>query len=698
MDKTLEEYNNEVINEVITEATINGELTANSAFEYFSDHLIRAEVISTADRCFFEKQGLRIDGYGGNPMDDDATLNLIVVDFCDQKDKVVPINRTEIDAINKRAVNFVSKSLNSSFREELDITSEEFGLADLISRTWDLIQKIKIIFITNKSLNVRNKEFDPIPVNGIYAEFISWDINRFYNLMLSGREKEDLVLKLSEYGGCITALNASSANNNFESYLCILQGDILANIFKKHSSQLLEQNVRVFLQAKGKVNKGIRNTIETEPNMFFSYNNGITATASHIEKEYNTKTEKGGMIITSITNFQIVNGGQTTASVHEALKRGFEKNLSDIQIQMKLSVISEQENAEKIVPKISQFANSQNKVNHIDFTSNNKFHRDLQDFSRNTLAPPKAGTINETRWFYERTRGQYNQDKALLTTSSAKKKFELTNPKNQKVTKDQLAIVINTFLCKPDLVSKGSQKCYLEFTQAFTKKQDSQEEQKNFFDINFFKYSMAKVLIFRRFDDLVKKADWYAAGYKRNIVSYSIAKLIFTIKSKNKVINYGKIWNTQKVYEELEQSLMQIGELAVDHIDNQTKRPVGAPANTGEYCKSPQCWELFQKVPYSLTDDFEKTLISKAQHKKNTSQFIKQQRQKQSDQNEIDLLNLGSDFYSTLKKYCIKHQLISSQEIKLIQKLESGLPLDYQFQYKKLNTIIKRSRVHGFNL
>ena len=148
----------------------------------------------------------------------------------------------------------------------------------------------------------------------------------------------------------------------------------------------------------------------------------------------------------------------------------------------------------------------------------------------------------------------------------------MTNPKNQKVTKDQLAIVINTFLCKPDLVSKGSQKCYLEFTQAFTKKQDSQEEQKNFFDLNFFKYSMAKVLIFRRFDDLVKKAEWYAAGYKRNIVSYSIAKLIFTIKSKNKVINYGKIWNTQKVYEELEQSLMQIGELAIDHINNKTKR------------------------------------------------------------------------------------------------------------------------------
>ncbi len=698
MDKSLEEFNNEVINEIVTEATINGELTANSAFEYFCDYLIRAEVILTADRCFFEKQGLRIDGYGGNPMDDDATLNLIVVDFCDQKHKVVPINRTEIDAINKRAVNFISKSLNPSFREELDITSEEFGLSDLISKTWDQIQKVKIIFITNKSLNVRNKEFDPIPVKGIYAEFVAWDINRFYNLMLSGREKEDLIIKLSEYGGSITALNASSANNKFESYLCVLQGDILANIFKKHSSKLLEQNVRVFLQAKGKVNKGIRNTIEIEPNMFFSYNNGITATASHIEKEYNTRTEKGGMIITSITNFQIVNGGQTTASVHEALKRGFEKNLKDIQIQMKLSVIREQENAEKIVPKISQFANSQNKVNHIDFTSNNKFHRDLEDFSRNTLAPPKTGTINETRWFYERTRGQYNQDKALLNSSSAKKKFELTNPKNQKVTKDQFAIVINTFLCKPDLVSKGSQKCYVEFTQAFTKKQDSQDEKKNFFDINFFKYSMAKVLIFRRFDDLVKKADWYAEGYKRNIVTYSIAKLIHTIKARNKVINYGKIWNAQNVNEELENTLMEIGELAVDHITNLAKRPTGSPANTGEYTKSALCWELFQKVPYSLNDEFEKTLISKAQDKKITSAFTKQQRQKDSDQNEIDLLKLGTNFYFNLRKYCIKHQLISSQDIRLIQKLESSLPLDYPFQYKKINTIIQRTRAHGFNL
>ena len=697
MVKTIEEYNAEVINEIITLADINAELTADSAFEYFCDYLIKAEVIATADRCFFERQGLRIDGYGGNPLEDDATLNLIVLDFCDDKEKIISINRTEVDLIYKRAVNFISKSLNSTFREELDVSSGEFQLSDLISTTWDQIQKIKIIFITNKSLNIRNKEFESISVKDINSEFMVWDINRFYNLWLSGREKEDLNLKLSDYGGCITALNASSANNNFESYLCILPGNILANIFSKHSSKLLEQNVRVFLQAKGKVNKGIRSTIESEPNMFFSYNNGITATASKIEKEYNSKTEKGGMLITSITNFQIVNGGQTTASIHEALKRGYEKNLEDIQIQMKLSVISDQEKSEEIVPKISQFANSQNKVNHIDFTSNNKFHRDLQDFSRNTMAPPKQGTTIQTRWFYERARGQYNQDKALLKTSSEKKKFEVTNPKNQKVTKDQLAIVLNSFLCKPDLVSKGSQKCYLEFAQSFSKKQDSQEEGKEFFDINFFKYSMAKVLIFRRFDDLVKNAEWYSAGYKRNIVSYSIAKLIFIIKSKRKVINYGKIWNTQKVSEELEDTLMEIGELACEHITNEAMRPEGSPLNTGEYAKSQLCWDLFKKVNYSLSEDFERILISKSENNKIINQSKKEQNKIDEVLNEKKIFELGSEYFSRLREFFSKYQLISPQDDKLLQQLESGRLLTYTWQYKNINKLIKRAEENGFN-
>ncbi len=694
MEKTLEEFHSELRNEILVEAESSNELTEDAFFYFFSEDLIKAEVIPTADRCFFDKPGLKIDGYGGNPIDDDATLSLIVCDFSNQEE-IVSINRSEIDSMCKKAINFISKSLDPTFREDLDMTSPEFGLTDLISSTWDQIQKIKIVFITNKSLNIRNRDFDPIPVNGIHAEFVPWDINRFYDLMISGKEKEELIINLGEYGGSITALNASSPNNDFESYLCIMPGYTLAKIFKVWGSRLLEQNVRVFLQAKGKVNKGIRSTIEQNPNMFFSYNNGITATASDIKKDFNQTSEKGGLFISSITNFQIVNGGQTTASVHEAIKRGFEENLKDIQIQMKLSVVSNESRAEEIVPKISEYANSQNKVNHIDFTSNNKFHVDMENYSRKILAPQKIGTTIQTRWFYERARGQYNQEKALLKSTAEKKKFDALNPKNQKVTKDQLAIVINTFLCKPDLVSKGSQKCYVEFTQAFTKKQASEEGDKTFFDETFFKYSMAKVLIFRRFDELVKKADWYAEGYKRNIVAYGIAKLLHTIKRKNKAINYNNIWKSQSLNIELENSLLLMGREAVIHL-TEAERPKGAPLNTGEYAKSLDCWELFKKVPVSLGEDFKNTLLSKEEEKGVLKEASKNQKFDNQLETENYIVSLGSDFWKKVLKFCMQKRIISPRDQNLLYRAiqVNFVPVDWQ--YPRLIKIIERAKDNGF--
>ena len=164
MDKTLEDFHSELRNEILVEAESSNELTEDSFFYFFSEDLIKAEVIPTADRCFFDKPGLKIDGYGGNPIDDEGTLSLIVCDFSNQEE-IVSINRAEIDSMCKKAINFISKSLDPNFREELDMTSTEFGLSDLISTTWDQIQKIKIVFITNKSLNIRNRDFDPIPIN-----------------------------------------------------------------------------------------------------------------------------------------------------------------------------------------------------------------------------------------------------------------------------------------------------------------------------------------------------------------------------------------------------------------------------------------------------------------------------------------------------------------------------------------------------
>jgi AIPR protein len=188
-------------------------------------------------------------------------------------------------------------------------------------------------------------------------------------------------------------------------YLSVVPAVQLAAIYDRWGSRLLEQNVRSFLQARGNVNRGIRNTLEREPEMFFAYNNGITATAEAIESE----TTEQGLVITNIHNLQIVNGGQTTASIHLASRQ--KVDLFRVFIQMKLSIVGP-DLAEKIVPKISQYANSQNRVNAADFFANHPFHVRMEEFSRRLYAPSPEGNFRESKWFYERARGSYQDETA----------------------------------------------------------------------------------------------------------------------------------------------------------------------------------------------------------------------------------------------------------------------------------------------
>ena len=142
--------------------------------------------------------------------------------------------------------------------------------------------------------------------------------------------------------------------------------------------RLLEQNVRVFLQARSKVNRGIRDTLIHDPEMFFAYNNGITATAQAVDIRH----DRGSLLLQRMTNFQIVNGGQTTASIHSAMRKA--RDLSQTYVQMKLSVV-DSDRATVIVPKISEYANSQNRVMASDFFANHPFHIRVENFSRKAV-------------------------------------------------------------------------------------------------------------------------------------------------------------------------------------------------------------------------------------------------------------------------------------------------------------------------
>ena len=673
--------------EVVSNAETTGSLREDSFFDCFTNYLIESGELDTADRCYFVKKGMRIDGYGGDPIDSDNELNIIVCDYS-TSDDIENVYKADIETVCKRSTNFISKCLNSSFMNELDSSSPEYGFADMIRIRWDVITKVRVIFLTNKSLSIRKAEFEPIPVNGVSAEFICWDINRLQQYINSGKEREEISIELPIYGGSISALQAVGIDSKLKSYLCIMPGKTLANIYEKWGNRLLEKNVRVFLQAKGKVNKGIRETIEKEPNMFFGYNNGITATASEIEYS----VTKHGVAITKLVDFQIVNGGQTTASIFDAKKRG--TNLEFVNVQMKLSVV-EEELSKEIVPNISQFANSQNKVSAADFFSNHPFHVVIEDFSRRIIAPPKKGSTLQTKWFYERARGQYAEARSQSSTPSERKKFDTINPRSQLVTKTDLAIVMNTFRGFPNIVSKGAQKSFTNFSNEIKKSWKEDEEKNVKFNEQFFKSSMCRVLIFRSLEKLVSQQEWYEGGYRRNIVTYALSKLQLILSSKGKRINYTKIWAQQYIPEEMEEFLIYISKKALNHLIN---TPPGT-SNVTEYAKTEKCWEEFKKIELELPNNSSKFLISKSKE----SEILKEGEKKQEFINEVDLqkqvINYGGSFWAKVLEYSSQNNLLTQRDWTLLNSataIPRKIPASEK-DFKMLMKLLERARKRGFN-
>lgn len=312
--------------------------------------------------------------------------------------------------------------------------------------------------MSNRISEIDAREFNNIPV-----ECQIWDIDRIFRVCFSDLGRQDIEIDFKTYTGGkgIPCIEASSANtDDYKSYLCIIPGTALADIYDYYGSQLLEGNVRSFLSTKVAVNKKIRETILRIPQNFFAYNNGVSATAMDLLIESTNE----GKFITYARDFQIINGGQTTASLSNArYKDG--ADLSQIYVQMKLTEVdSNADKASDLIRNISRSSNSQNKVSDADFFATHPFHIRMEQISRRIFAPASGGAQYETKWFYERARGQYIQAQMHMTKAQ-KDKFAAQHPKKQVITKTDLAKVRNSWSGIPHIVSKGAQTNFMKFAE-----------------------------------------------------------------------------------------------------------------------------------------------------------------------------------------------------------------------------------------
>lgn len=363
----LAEFNLSIYADVQRDTEDGGEadLEKDAFFYLMTERLEAVGEIETSERAFVDvvisNKTIRVDGSGGDPRDTDGILSLIVSEFHGSELKT--INAQDAKRIFGYLRNFITSSWKSDFRMSLPTGSPVAGLASTIADAWSATTKIKLIYVTNANYSARTDAVTAGEIGGVPATYNVWDLSRFYRYENSLQAREVLNINFRDtFGGSIPALAASKDGGELDSYLMVIPGIQLADIYDKWGARLLESNVRSFLQAKGKVNKSIRDTIKTDPALFFSYNNGLSATADSIELE---SSELGGTQVVSIKNLQIVNGGQTTASIHAA-KRISPDALKEVYVQMKLTVVPSAR-AEELVPKISEFANSQNKVSAADF-------------------------------------------------------------------------------------------------------------------------------------------------------------------------------------------------------------------------------------------------------------------------------------------------------------------------------------------
>ncbi len=687
----INEFRNSLIDQIRFASSADGTSDKEEFLNYVSEMLVEAEQLD--DMIEFQpfegigtnRRKIQIEGYSYNELDDYLTL-YVVADLT--YGELETLTTDEANKYFSRAQAFIKDA------EYIVRTAEEsapaYGLAIDILKKYASVRKYCIYLLTDMSLSKTIKEVDLGQVNGIPIEYHIWDINRLYQLSESKSGKEDIVIDLTEFTEFGIPCLPASKTDEYVAYLCNIPGEILAQLYTKYGGRLLEGNVRSFLQTKGKVNKGIRNTILNAPDMFFAYNNGIAATAYGIE----THSVNGMLYINKITALQIVNGGQTTASLAMALlndkKDGSEEKLKHIYVPMKLSVVSP-EKAQELIPNISRYANSQNKVSDADLWSNHPFHIRMEELSRRIVAPAIDGHQYGTHWYYERANGQYKQETYKLT-DAGKKRFEMQNPKNQMFTKTDLAKFMNIRRTLPHIASAGGQKAFAKFAEWASSEWEKGDTR---FNESYFRQVVAMAIIFKQADKIVKTQSWYNS-YKANIVAYTISKIIHTVNTEysDYAIDYRSIWNRQGLSEAWTAQIVQLSRVMYEFLiadDRQVE-------NVTEWAKREGCWERAKKLKITLLPEFIKELIYKDTVREQEKDARSDQRQINKINVMVEVANFGVENWKYLLEWNGTHYVLSPTEISFVNKaiaMSSGnFPSEKQCAI--IMKILEKARLEGF--
>ncbi|KAB2907347.1 MAG: AIPR family protein [Ignavibacteriales bacterium] len=524
------------------------------------------------------------------------------------------------DDYNK-SLNQIKRFINSAWKNQIDYidksNTELYYLINIIGKQGKDFDRINIFFLINGFSN-HDKEKIEVANADIFVH--TWDITRLFKINESNSIHQPIEIEFENFtknGKGLQCLQVPGTDEMYDCYLAIVPGEILAKLYKEFSNELLESNVRAFLGQAGKFNKGIRDTIRNKPQMFLPYNNGITATAESVE----TKLVDNQLVITRLYDFQIVNGGQTTASLYHTQKKFKEVDLSKIFVQMKLTVIKDKELKKIEVPNISRFANSQNKVSELDLSSNNPYFVQIENLSRKKYVVNPENKNQSRLWFFERANGQYRET-LNKQTPAQQKRFKEQNPSNLKFVKSDVAKYINAWELEPHFVAQGSQKNFVHYTKKIMDLVSNNKLPGE----NFYRKLIANAILFKTIDRLFGRKGVNAIGdtsLKALSVAYTVSYFHYLTNNR---IDLWKIYEEQKIDNFLSERLSDLLKFVYNHIVYEARESL-----ISEYAKRASSWEKLKNIEYpeDLISALNNYLISEEEK-------IQRENEKESDTDNIE--------------------------------------------------------------
>jgi hypothetical protein len=283
----------------------------------------------------------------------------------------------------------------------------------------------------------------------------------------------------------------------------------------------------------------------------------------------------------------------------------------------------------------------------------------MEELSRKILAPQGAEGYRETKWFYERARGQYADERGRRTPAE-RKKFDEEFPRSQFFTKTDLAKYENTWACAPHIVSLGAQKNFGEFAKTIGKIWG--KDGASFREI-WFKRLVAKGILFKTMEKLVSGSSWYEGGYRANIVTHGIAKVVHDADKLGLTVDLDRIWLLQSVPQDLLAALELAGEEAQAVITDSDE----GLRNPSEWAKQQGCWAVLSKRQLSYSDAFKGILISPELATEEETASGREGDLEAGLQDYVEVFNLGGDFWAEAAMWGKDHKLLSPKQNGVLQ-------------------------------